>query len=89
MFCVVAVFSVPMHFIFTHYISNERESISLSNDTTNYIIKVIIKVREMVNTKHVFHFYFLNKDVKHIHMKGSVSQIFYLGLSFCFIPKNG
>ena len=40
-FCVVAVFSVPMHFIFTHYISNERESGSLSNDTTNYMIKVI------------------------------------------------
>ena len=57
----------------------------------------------MVNKKHVFHFYILNKDisfniwvkilksftdVKHIHMEGSVSQIFYLGLSFSFSPKN-
>ena len=40
-FCVVAVFSVPMHFIFTHYISNERESISLFNNMNNYTFKVI------------------------------------------------
>ena len=39
-FCIVVIFSVPMHFIFTHYISNEREFISLSNNTNNYIIKV-------------------------------------------------
>ena len=39
-FCVVVIFSVPMHCIFTHYISNERECVSLSNDTNNYIIKV-------------------------------------------------
>ena len=58
----------------------------------------------MVDKKHFFHFYFLNMDislniwlkilksftdVKHIYMEGSVSQIFYLGLGFCFIPKNG
>ena len=29
-----------MHFIFTHYISNEKESVSLSDDMNNYIIKV-------------------------------------------------
>ena len=51
-----------------------------------------------------FHFYFLNKDISlnirvrelrfgtylnNIHMEGTVSPIFYLGLSFYFIPKNG
>ena len=95
----MAVFSVPMHFIFTHYISNERESISLFNDM-NYQKYP----RKMVNKKHYFHFYFLNKDislniqvkilkfspdVKNIHMEGSLSQIFYLGFSSCFTPKNG
>ena len=39
-FCIVVVFSVPMPFIFTHYISNEREFISLPNDMNNYSIKV-------------------------------------------------
>ena len=58
----------------------------------------------MVNKKVFCHFYFLNKDislnihvnifkfstyVKNIHIEGYVSQIFYLGLSFCFIKKNG
>ena len=58
----------------------------------------------MVNKKHFFHFYFLNKDfwlnikvkilkfstdVKNIVMEGSMSQIFDLGLGFCFISKNG
>ena len=58
----------------------------------------------MGNKKKKFHFYFFNKgislnikvkilklstDVMNIHMEGSVSQIFYLGLSFCFIKKNG
>ena len=28
-------------------------------------------------------------DVKNIRMEGTVSQIFYLGLSFYFIRKNG
>ena len=58
----------------------------------------------MVNKKLIFHLHFFNKDfwlnfevkllkfstdVKHIVMEGSVSQIFDLGLSFCFISKNG
>ena len=58
----------------------------------------------MANKKLFFHFYFLNKgispniqvnilkfstDVKNILMEGSVSQNFDVGLSFCFIPKNG
>ena len=58
----------------------------------------------MVNKKHIFHFYFLNKDfsltfgvnvlkfstdVRNIRMEGSVSQILDLGLSFCLIKKNG
>ena len=58
----------------------------------------------MVNKKHIFHFYILNKDfslnievnvlksftdVKNILIEGSVSQIFNLGLSFCFMSKNG
>ena len=58
----------------------------------------------MVNKKLFFHFYILNKDfwlnikgkilkfstdVKDIVVEGSVSQIFDLGLSFCFISKNG
>ena len=57
----------------------------------------------MGNKKHFFHFYFLNKDfalnievnvlkisadVKNILMQGTVSQIFDLGLSFCFIYKK-
>ena len=57
-----------------------------------------------MNKKHIFHFYFLNKDfllnievnvlksftdVTNILIEGSVSQIFYLGLSFCFMSKNG
>ena len=57
-----------------------------------------------MNKKHIFHFYFFNKDfslnievnvlksftdVKNILIEGSVSQIFYLGLSFCFMSKNG
>ena len=57
----------------------------------------------MVNRKHFFHFYFFNNDsspnirvkllkfstdVKIIHREGSVSQIFYLGFSFCFIKKK-
>ena len=51
-----------------------------------------------------FHFYFLAKDfslntvamhlkfythVDNILMEGTVSQIFYLGLSFDFMTKNG
>ena len=58
----------------------------------------------MVNKKHFLNFYFLNKDfplnievnvlkfsidVKNILMEGTVSQIFDLGLRFCFISKNG
>ena len=58
----------------------------------------------MVNKKHIFHFYFLNKDfslnivvnvlksftdVKNILIEGSVSQIFDLGLGFYFMLKNG
>ena len=58
----------------------------------------------MVNKKHFFNFYFLNKDllltievnvfkfstdVRNIRMEGSMSQILDLGLSFCFIKKNG
>ena len=54
----------------------------------------------MVNKTLFFHFFFLNKDfwlnskvkilkfstdVKNIVIEGSVSQIFDLGLSFCFI----
>ena len=50
------------------------------------------------------HFYFLNMDillnndlpemkfctdVENIHMEGTMSQIFYLGLSFNLILKNG
>ena len=27
--------------------------------------------------------------VTNIHVEGTVSQIFYLGLSFCFMSKNG
>ena len=57
-----------------------------------------------MNKKHIFHFYFLNKDfslnieinvlksltdVKNILLEGSMSQIFCLGLSFCFMSKNG
>ena len=53
-----------------------------------------------MNKKHIFHFHFLNKDfslnievnvlksftdVKNILIEGSLSQIFYLGLSFCFM----
>ena len=51
-----------------------------------------------------FHFYFLNRDfpftfispplqvgnlVDNIHLEGTVSQIFHLGLSYHFILKNG
>ena len=58
----------------------------------------------MVNKKLFFYFYFFNKDfsltigvnvlrfstgVRNLHMEGSVSQILDLGLSFCFIKKNG
>ena len=58
----------------------------------------------MINKKHFFHFNFLNKDfslnievnvlkyssyVKNILMEGPVSQIFYIGLSFCLSQKNG
>ena len=58
----------------------------------------------MANKILFFHFYFLNKgispniqvnilkfstDVKNIPMEGSVSQNVDLGLSFCFIQKNG
>ena len=31
----------------------------------------------------------LYRHVHNIHMEGTVSQIFYLGLSFIFILKNG
>ena len=58
----------------------------------------------MVIKKYLFHFYFLNKnislniqvnilksstDAKNIDIKGSMSQIVYLGFTFCFILKNG
>ena len=58
----------------------------------------------MVNKKKKIHFYFLNKDFslnievkllkvstdgKNIVIEGSVSQILYVGFSFCFISKNG
>ena len=58
----------------------------------------------MINKKHFFHLYFLNKDfslntevnvlksstyVKNVLMEGSVSQIFYIGLSFCLSQTNG
>ena len=37
------VFSVPMHFIFTYYTSNEMEYISLSNGMNNLIIKLSLE----------------------------------------------
>ena len=58
----------------------------------------------MINKKQLFHFNFLNKDfslnievnvlksstyVKNILMEGSVSQICYIGLSFCLSKKKG
>ena len=58
----------------------------------------------MINKKHFFHFNFLNKDfsrnievnvlksstyVKNILMEGSVSKIFYIGLSFCLSQRKG
>ena len=49
-----------MHCIFTHYISNEREFVSLSDDMNNYIIKVS---PEKWAKKHFSHFYFLNIDI--------------------------
>ena len=57
-----------------------------------------------MNLKRILHFYFLTKDFSlnimfpipklyryslDIVMKGTVSQTFYLGLSFCFMSKNG
>ena len=31
----------------------------------------------------------LSMQVSNIHVEGTVSQIFYLGLSFCLMSKNG
>ena len=38
--CVVVIFSVPMHFIFTYYTSNEKKYVSLSYGISNSIIKI-------------------------------------------------
>ena len=61
-------------------------------------MKFGFKKKQILNE--IFHFYFLNSDIlliikitiikfytdiKNIHMEGTVSQIFYLGLSFYFI----
>ena len=60
--------------------------------------------RKLLILNQFFDFYFLNMDIAlgiclpsmkfctvshRILLEGSVSQIFYLGLSFYFMPKNG
>ena len=62
------------------------------------------RIKEIMIFIDFVHFYFLNSDISvTIHvmrqtfsecdlkvlLEGSVSQIFFLGLSFYFIPKNG
>ena len=83
-------------------IPNKREYFSLSFDSSVIVIKfelIILKFKT-----DFFHFYFLNMnisfdiqvtemnfltEVNSIHMEGTMSHIFDIGLSFVFIVKNG
>ena len=86
----------------SYYTSNYRSYFSLSNDI-NYVVVTSILIKLLI--LNLFsHFYFLNMDISlniqtlaikfytgvlNIPLEGSVSQIFYLGLSFYFMIKNG
>ena len=83
-------------------ISNKRAHLSVCLGANGSLMTFYPKKQKI---KDLFvHFYFLNMDillnnelpvmkfcthVKNIHVKGTVSQIFYLELSFNFIRKNG
>ena len=73
----------------------------MNGKITKTSISLILRVG---HTHAIHHFYFFIQDfslnitwillilyrhVHNIHMEGTVSQIFYLGLSFIFILKNG
>ena len=79
-------------------ISNERAHFSVRHGANGILMTFYPKKQKIKDL--FFHFYFLNMDillnnelpvmkfctdVKNIHMKGTLSQIFYLGLSFNFI----
>ena len=88
--------------IITYNIPNKRGYFSVSFDSSFIVIKFDLIFKKIKTD--FFHFYFLNMDisfniqvtemklctgVKNIHMEGTVSQIFDIGLSFDFILKNG
>ena len=52
--CIVVIFSVPMHFIYTYIYPNEREYITLSDAMNNLIINISLKKWYIKN----FFFYF-------------------------------
>ena len=84
--------------IITYNIPNKREYFSLSFDSSFIVIKFDLIFFKFKTD--FFHFYFLNIDisfniqvtemkfctgVNNIHIEGTVSQIFDIGLSFYFI----
>ena len=74
-----------MHIIFTYYISNERESISLSNDTTIFMIKVSKEKCRIQNF--FFHFFFLNKDIS-LNFSSNNNYLNLLQMSRTFIWRD-
>ena len=82
-------------------IPNKRRYFSLSSDRNVIVIKFELIIFKFKTD--FFHFYFLNMDisvniqvtemkfltkVNSIQMEGTVSHIYYIGLSFVFIVKN-
>ena len=85
----------------SYHISNYRSYFSLSNDIKYVVITSIFMKLLILNL--FFHFYVLNMDISlniytlvtkfytgvlNIPLEGSLSQIFYLGLSFYLMIKN-
>ena len=92
--CIITTISYP--------ISNESLYFCLYNHVNDDMNNLIF--RKLLILNQFFDFYFLNMDIslgicfpsikfctvnQKILLEGSVSQIFYLGLSFYFMPKNG
>ena len=88
--------------VMVHYTYLDRFYFSLSDDIS--LILINWKLKNLLIKSRFFHFYFLNSDIsvniKVINIKfsvrflkvrpeGCVAQIFYLGLDFNFMSKNG
>ena len=93
---------MSFHGILTFYTSKEGYFFLPSLNTNTDVICFIFQKIEIKFL--FFHFYFFNPDLKltivfttlqlcslieNVHLEGTVSQIFNLGPSFCFMSKTG